>query len=355
MEEKQTNEEHFLHSILTLYPFEVKKVKMISSRSGRTIWEVETDHGIKLLKQAHMDPRRMLFIAEAHSHLLEKGLPIANIHKTKKGGLCIAANGYSFVLYDKVEGKEMIYYDKEQLINIMEFIGKFHHFSKGYSPNDEAKKRSRIGKWHKLFRWKLQELEGNKQIALNYPNDPFSVLFLENVDKMLERGNEALQNLDNSSYKRWAEQMNTEGVFCQQDFTLARLIQVDQLAFMKELHSITYDLPTRDIRILLNKVMKKLALWDEDLCIELLRAYDSINPLSKEQYKILWDDIAFPYLFCSIAHKYYLAQKRSWSDQKYIWALQNIISVENSKEKFLKNFDEIYNIIKVRNGGEKID
>lgn len=353
LEERQEQVQEHLNKVLGYYPFEVKQIKLKSSRSGRTTWEVETDQGIKVLKQAEMNPRRMMFIADAHMHLLNNGLPITPIHKTKNGAICLGAEDYAYVLYDKVEGNEMIYYNKEQMAETLKFAAQFHQASKGYQQELGSKKRSRLGKWAKLYRWKLQELEGNKQIALSYPTDPFSIMFLEQVDNMLMRGRQALQDLENGPYEQWTKQVIEEKSFCQQDFTLARLTEVEGQVMMKELHSITNDLPSRDLRVLLNKVMKKMSVWDHDYAIHMLRSYDSIHPLTEDQYKVLWTDLAFPHLFCSIAHKYYLGQKRSWSDEKYIWALQNIIAVENSKANFLQQFSTIYHEIKNHSGGNE--
>lgn len=109
----------------------------------------------------------------------------------------------------------------------MSFAGHFHHASKGYVCTDESKKRSRLGKWHKLYRWKLQELEGNMQIAASYPDDVFSQTFLKHADKMLARGKEALRALDDSEYETWTKETLEHGGFCFQDFTLARLTEIE--------------------------------------------------------------------------------------------------------------------------------
>ncbi|MCI0765551.1 spore coat putative kinase CotS [Bacillus sp. TL12] len=350
-EETRLDYEH-LEKVLQFYPFELNNITLQSSRSGRTIWEVETNEGVKILKQAHMNPKRMLFVAGAHLHLLNNGLPITKLHKTKRGAFCIGAGEYSYVLYDKHQGKEIIYYSKEQLEKVLIYAGQFQRASEGYISEPESKIRSRLGKWHKLYRWKLQELEGNKKIALSFQNDPFSVMFLEYADKMLARGKKALQEIDEPYYSQWTKEVIASKGFCQQDFTLARFTEMEDTVFMKELHSITNDLPVRDLRIILNKVMKKMSVWDTDFAVHMLKAYDSENPLSQEQYRILWTELSFPHSFCAIAHKYYLAQKRSWSDEKYIWALQNIIALEESKEEFLQNFSDVFHAIKSGNGGE---
>ncbi len=342
MEENQEMEKDHLKLVLDFYPFDISDVRLISSRSGRTTWEIDTNEGKKILKQASMKPERMLFIAGAHQHLHQKGLPITPIHETKNGGICIGAGSVSYVLFDKVEGNEVIYYNKEQMLKAMEFAGNFYQASIGYVPAEESKTRGRLGKWHKLFRWKLQELEGNKTIAQSYPDDAFSRLFLEHVDEMISRAQSALAALEEPIYTDISREVSSLKGFCQQDFTLARFTEVEDALFMKELHSVTYDLPTRDIRIILNKMMKKFSVWDENLVFDLLRAYQTANPLTEEYYQILSIDLKFPHLFCAIAHKYFLAQKRSWSDEKYIWALQNIIALEESKGTFLNQYPSIF-------------
>lgn len=342
-----------LEKVLDYYPLTVQNIRLKSSRSGRTTWEVETDEGTKILKQAEMKPSRMLFIADAHLHLQKNGLPITPLHQTSSGGYCIGAGDFAYVLYDKVEGQEMIYYNVDQLRLALEFAAKFQQASKEFHPVEGGKSRGRLGKWHKLYRWKLQELKGNKRIAQSFPEDAFSVLFLEHADKMLARAEKALADLDKPFYENCVKQAIENKSFCQQDFTFARLVEVDNEVFMKELHSVTYDLPVRDIRIILNKVMKKMSVWDQDLVMHMLKSYDAINPLTEDDYRVLWTDIAFPHLFCSIAHKYYLGQKKSWSDEKYIWALQNIVAVEESKDAFLDNFSDIVSQIKKNSGGKK--
>ncbi len=47
--------------------------------------------------------------------------------------------------------------------------------------------------------------------------------------------------------------------------------------------SLTIDLPIRDMRKILNKVMKKRKKWALDVLNNMVRAYQWINPLTNEQ------------------------------------------------------------------------
>lgn len=69
------------------------------------------------------------------------------------------------------------------------------------------------------------------QIAASYPDDVFSQTFLKHADKMLARGKEALQALDDSEYETWTKETLEHGGFCFQDFTLARLTEIEGSLF----------------------------------------------------------------------------------------------------------------------------
>jgi spore coat-associated protein S len=322
--------------VLSHYAIRPESVRLIFSRGGRSKWLIETGQGNFILRQEQIRPNRMLFIAGAHWHLQQNGLPIAHLIPTRNGGLCLAGGKFVYVLYEASEGGPVLYYDRKQLEKIMAFTGLFHQASKGYIPDERSKKRTRTGKWQKLYRWKLQELEDHKKVALQDPDDAFSRLFLAHADRMLERGYEALNELNTPALSEWTLETLRSGMFCQQDFTLARMTVKEEYMFLKDLHSVTIDLPARDLRILLNKVMRKLNVWDTELAIRMLRAYDQVHPLTPAQYRILWTDLKFPHLFCSMVHKYYLGQKQSWGDEKYLMNFRNVIAMEESKQPFLE-------------------
>lgn len=332
--------------ILALYPVKPEKVTLLAGRQGRVLWLVESEDGQLILKREPRRFNKMLFIAGAQQHLHNNGLPITKLIEAEDGNVCIDGDGHSYVLYQHVTGPQVMYYDTEHLIKAMAFKAAFHEKSKGYVLPEGGKKRRRLGKWEKLYRWKLQELEGFKMLAESLPNDAFSILFLQHADEMIARGRQSMQGIERTAYKEQIEKCLEERMFCEQDFTLSRLVMKDGEPFMKELRSVNVDLPTRDIRIMLDKVMKKLSVWDNDLCRSMLQAYDQVHSLEEEEYRTLWTDLRFPHLFCSVGQNYYLREKKAWSDAKYLAVLQKVIAVESSKQESLANFNVFYEGVK---------
>ena len=216
----------------------------------------------------------------------------------------------------------------------------------------KAKKEADLGKYHKLYQWKIQELEGNKMLAQAHLDDPFSKLFLEHADFMIERAKQSLKELDEIPYQQWTEQFRSEGGFCQQDFKMSHFININGDPFMKELPSVTIDLPTRDLRILLNKVMMKLGVWDLQLALSMLQSYDKTHSLTENQYKVLWMELRFPYTYCFLVHQYYLHQNPTWNSEKYTKELQLIIDMELSKNQFLHEFN--HHVSQIKEIGENV-
>lgn len=340
-----------IQPILELYPLNIKDALCLDPMSGRSTWLLQTDTESKILHKLHVKPERMLFIVRAHYHLLSNGFPITNIQLTNNKGLCISTQNHSYIIYDRHIGSDFSYYDKNDLMKIMQTTGQFHVASKGYFPHKKSKKRSRLGKYHKLFQWNIQELEGNKMLAQANVDDPFSKVFLEHVDFMIDRAKQSRKALDEAPFQQWTEYFKSQGGFCQQEFKLSHFINIDGDPFMTELPSVTIDLPTRDLRIFLNKVMMKLGVWDTQLALSMLQSYEGVHSLTEDNYKVLWNDLRFPYHFCSLVHKYYLNQKPSWNSEKYTNELKLIIDMELSKNQFLHEFSQ--NVSQIKEGGGK--
>jgi spore coat-associated protein S len=322
--------------VLELYPYEVEQIELQVMRPKETVWTVATDEGEKVLRQRATLPERMLFYAEAHWHLQQRQFPIAPLCRTKNGGLCVAGGEQAYALYDAVSGKEVGYYNVEQLENAFEFLGLFHAASQQFSPSSKAKKRNRLGKWPKAYTWKLQELSGYKKMAAAFADDPFSVLFFEAADAMIAAAEEATKQLESDAYAEWTAGPNRWTGFIHKDISLSHLIETEETMMMSYLPAVVIDLPVRDIQVLLHKIMKKMAVWDEELAARLLQAYHRVHPLTDDQYRLLEAELLFPHLFASVARKYYLKAKDNWSDEKYMWEIQTAITVERSKQDALR-------------------
>lgn len=54
--------------------------------------------------------------------------------------------------------------------------------------------------------------------------------------------------------------------------------------------------------------------------IRIMNDYQKVNPLSKEQYKVLVADLLFPHLFYGQVNKYYGKSEREWREKNIVTA-----------------------------------
>lgn len=112
--------------------------------------------------------------------------------------------------------------------------------------------------------------------------------------------------------------------------------------YILDTDSLTIDIPLRDIRKILNKIMKrKNNGWEYELTKNILRWYNEENPLKDYQWHFLNPTLTYPHLFVGIMSKYYERREKTWTEQKYVKRLKEMVSIEKSVEPIINNFEDI--------------
>jgi spore coat-associated protein S len=126
---------------------------------------------------------------------------------------------------------------------------------------------------------------------------------------------------------------------CHQDFAAGNTaIGDDGRFYVFDMDSLTVDVPIRDLRKILNKVMKRDLAWDLDTMLTMMKAYHEVHPLTKDQYAALVAELTFPHLVYGQASKYYEGREPSWTEEKHLQRLHEMILTESSKERVLESF-----------------
>ena len=145
--------------------------------------------------------------------------------------------------------------------------------------------------------------------------------------------------LEQSHFDRWAEQTRKVKTLCHQDYAAGNLaVGDDGRLYVYDMDSLSVDLPVRDIRKIWNKVMKSRKEWDVRLMTTMMKAYQEVHPLTKEQYGVLMADVQFPHLFYGQVSKYYENREPKWTFEKHVSRLEDMIATELSKDRALKLF-----------------
>jgi len=333
--------------VIAYYPLETTHISLLSYKGKKAVWSILTSQGEFILKKVPFAEDHIQFMTHAIEYLKANGVRTPGVIQTSSGEAYVESDDEFFVLFECVHGRSPEYEIEGELIQILQGMGAFHRASKGIeSPTgqfpsflleewrDDYQRRADL-----ILKWKTERSGATDQKA-------FDRLFLQHADHFLQQCQQALDVLNRSDFDRWAVETRTTKTLCHQDYAAGNLaIGDDGHLYVYDMDSLTVDLPVRDLRKILNKVMKKEAEWSLPQMMTMIKAYQFVNPLSAAQYMVLAADILFPHLFFGQASKYYENREEKWPIQKHVSRLQEMIDTELSKEvvlqEFLTRLDEV--------------
>ncbi|WP_455660347.1 CotS family spore coat protein, partial [Pradoshia sp.] len=331
------------YEALAQYPFQIKNINLWSMKrktNKKAVWAIETEQGDFIIKKVPLQKERIEFMVHAIDYLRSKGVHTPYVVRTRNGDVFATVKNENFIIFEAIHGRTPDYTNAKDLKKIMEGLAQFHKSSTGFKPSTgeypsfllDERKLNYHTRYDRLFKL-------NKERSNAADLNEFDELFLANVDTFLKQGDASLSLFNTSDYEEWANDVRRKVTLCHQDYAEKNLlITDDSVLYVFDMDSLTVDLPIRDIRKILNKVMKKQAKWDIELMIEMLKNYQKVNPLTEEQYKILVAELSFPHLFYDQATTYYYKRQNDWTEEKHINKLREMILTEKSKEKVLKEF-----------------
>lgn len=334
-----------LNPVLDNYSINVKNITVETLKPKKGVWWVDTDNGKYILKKVAVTKDKLLFLLSAITHLRANGVNIPSVHIAKDGNYFVEDGEKIYILMEAIIGKPPSYTIPCELAHIMQGMATFHQASKNFIPPPEAKMRNHLGTWEKNYAQQVADLEKYKELALHDAEKSFEQFYLQDCDFFIAEGKACLQALKEPAYTNWVSKVRQEVNLCHQDFASGNLGLVTGTLYVYDMDSITFDLPARDLRKIVNKVMKKRGQWDIDLTTQMFSSYQQINPLSGDELKVVFIDIRFPHLFHGIASKYFENREQEWPSQKYLGRLEEMIKVEKAKGVILEKQGDIINSV----------
>lgn len=319
--------------VIAQYPLDVEQIYLLSYKGKKAVWSAQTNLGEVIIKKLPFDESQIAFMIHAVDYLRENGVHTPGIFKSNSGAGFVQVDHEYFVIFEAVYGRSPEYEHEDELVMIVEGMASFHKASRGIeSPTGSFPSFLLTGwksdlqkRYGRMLAWKQQK-------SLLTDISEFDRLFLANVDAFLKQCEATLSMLNHSYFDQWVEETKITKTLCHQDFAAGNLaIGDDGHLYVFDMDSLTVDLPVRDLRKIINKVMKKRPEWDLQLMLTMIKAYQGVNPLTKEQLLILAADIQFPHLFYGQVSKYYEKKEEKWTPAKHIERLNEMIATELSK------------------------
>ncbi|AIE59415.1 CotS family spore coat protein [Bacillus methanolicus] len=291
-------------SIIQYWDVSITSIEVIQGGQMALVWKINTSEGPICLKRIHRPEKKALFSINAQNFLATKGFRVPGIIPNKNRELYTKYGPFLFVVYDWIEGRPFELTVKEDLEFIMKGLAEFHTASIGYKPPEGIPIFTKLGRWPYHYMKRCQHMETWKISARKLQDDPFSELYLADIDEFIRNGNDTLKMLLESEYPSWVNTVKKSPNLCHQDYgTGNSLLGTDGQIWIIDLDTVSFDLPIRDLRKMIIPLLDTTGVWDQETFDIMIRAYESVSPLTHEQKQIMFIDMLFPYELYDIARE----------------------------------------------------
>lgn len=327
--------------VLNNFDISIQSIKPEVDKGKKAVWWIETDKDLMVLKKVSNSEQTLKFTISAIKHLSKNGVHLPPIIKTKDGADYTMADGSCYVLCGAVKGKNPSYDSAKELEVIIKGLAEFHAASQGFKVLPDTKPKVHLGQWEEDLTSQLEDMRGfyDREVSANGFNEIGKFIIAE-FPYFYKRALSAIDSLRGEDYAAWVKKAGMQGALCHQDFAAGNLLlNPSGVLYVLDTDGITVDIPARDLRKILCKVMKKKGRWDIALTKKIFSIYQSVNPLKPSEWRVVMADIKFPHLFIGAMNKHYYKRDKEWSEEKYFSRIKEMCAFEKTIEPLLNNFE----------------
>lgn len=306
----------------------------------RKVFILLTDKGNKILKKIDYAKEDLYFIVYGIDYLTNNGFDrIINFYRNNMGHITTVWKDSTYVVMDLIEGRECEYNNPLDINIAVRSLAEMHEASRDIGFSKDCS-RFKGFKLINSYKEKLQDLENMKTMALSYKNkNEFHEIFLTHVDYFLERMKKSIEVLEKSPYMELCKVKNNF-ILCHHDLAYHNILIKDNKGYFIDFDYSIIDLRVHDICNFINKTTKN-SCYDFNMLNQIIKEYNSISPISKEEYEVLHGMLLFPEGFYSISRDYFY-RKKLWKFNSYLYKIQKKVQDIEERQDMVETFNKIY-------------
>lgn len=316
--------------VLEQYPFTVN-----GSWRTRGAFLLDTSVGKRLIREFSGSTYKLQKEQELLTHLRDRGFLVDLMEPDKEGRLAtVYREYYRFVVKESLDGRECDTRSESEILKAASLLAGLHIDMRGFCEVTEED-RLRLSAPDAAEEMKRHNRELRKIYAFvkkkNRKNE-FESAYLACCRKILEEAQEMESRLTASSYEKLKAQALSEGHFCHGEYIHHNILVGNGKMAVINFERFALDVQVNDLYLFLRKIMEKQN-YDGRLGTRILKAYDKVCPLSREEREYLSIRIRYPEKFWKLANYYYNTNK-AWIPGKHMEKLEKFLSQQEKRVSF---------------------
>lgn len=337
-------------------------IKIYNTYRIRGAFILETDKGLKLLKNLESSKNRVEFENTILEYLYQNNYPLIDRYVRNIAGELITEDnqGNKWAIKDWYPGEECNLRDEEDILNSTVNLANLHSHLQNIPITVEQLEVNQTNSLMELFDKRNRELRRVRSyIREKRKKNEFELCYLSCYDSFYEQAVEATGLLGESGYEKLEQAAREKVSVCHGNYTYHNVIKVTKkeiqnqpkafpsTEYLQAAHILDHrpsfattnfdkayvGIQIMDLYHFIRKVMEKND-WDLDMGSMILDTYESVLPMNQEEQRLLYILLLYPEKFWKIANFYYNG-KKTWVPGRNIQKLVGIQEQMERKNEFL--------------------
>lgn len=315
----------------------IEQIKFKDTDKQRAVYKITNDNNCFCLKKVYYSENELLFIYSVIEWLYRYNLNVPRILPTKTGDRFVKYNNMLFILSPWIEGEKCSYDNISHLLASAETLAIMHYNTRNFFPIHGCSIRSGFDDIHFSINKHFKDLLNFSNFAHKY-EDQFSNIFVENFDICIELAKKSLE------FSSKIHNKNLSRSLCHLDYVNKNIIFGKSLKpWIIDFDKCKQDYCVHDISYFCRRFLKrKDTKWNIELFKSCLDKYESIKPLTKDEYKYIISYLSFPQKYWKISRDYYNNINKC-NKASFVFLLEKAVKNADLQLKFtdyLKNYIE---------------
>ncbi|MCC8139794.1 MAG: CotS family spore coat protein [Lachnospiraceae bacterium] len=315
--------------VLEQYSFAVN-----DSRRVRGAYLLDTDAGLKLLRECSVSANRLAQEQRLLARLREQGFSVDQLEPDKEGNLlCVYHERFPYMVKELPEGRECDTRNESEILRAVSLLARLHlalRFPE--SAGAESLKFSGRDAREEMCRHNRELRKIYAFMKKKNRKNEFETACLSCFPQVLAEAESAERRLGVSGYESLRAQALAEGHFCHGEYIHHNILINGEKMTIVNFEKFSLDVQINDLGLFVRKILEKQG-YDPRLGRRMLEAYEREKPLSAAERAYLSVCLGYPEKFRKLVNYYYNTNK-AWIPGKHMEKLEKFLSQREKRISF---------------------
>lgn len=325
-----------LEEILKQYPFQVH-----SRRRTRGAFLLETDYGLRLLKECSASQTRLEFEERVKQRLREQGYEEVDFTYKNNRNEYFTRDNYrnNWIVRQWYTGTECDIRDSRQVLRCAAHLGRLHRLmvlgettEADYCQKEEL--RQEMERHNKELKRVRSYIRGRKQ------KNEMEICLLNSFDIFYGQACMAQTLLQESGYEQLWQKTIQQGRLSHGSYTYHNVLFREQDIITTNFDKAEVGIQIRDLYDFLRKVMEKNS-WKPELGKYVIKEYQKEREMEPGEGVVLYTMLLYPEKYWKLVNFYYNGRK-SWMSAKNLEKLLKLRAQEEQRTAFLREVKGLF-------------